>query len=458
MKWVIVVLAVLTLAACTSGEAADTTITTTTVPALSTALPPTTTTSTLGRAVGGQLVKLDLETLEPVPDLDPIEMPFDSWSLMSDDGSRMVIFEYVGDLLEGVTSVNVEYWDEVGPFEPVAHSARLVHEEMLYMYDNVSGEVLGMDLDTGDQTTLGEWPIGLSMWDDLHVTPSGLLAGLGTASADGVARVGQYSVVLLDPTSGGTTEIAVGTIERIADETGVFDGEYEIPEFDSPGVVWGGDRLFIVHADGPEVQVVNLEAGNVENRVIDKTSWLGRLLAFWIPSAAAKGPSIGTYSSAALSPDERYLFISGNRSDVTEDAEGHLIEEGRALGLTVVDTETWRIVDHSDLPFQFVRNAGGAMLGVDTRSTSPWVDDVYVLSTDDNGTMSHLGPFTVQGGGCQLPDGASRLICSEYVSEMVQTFTVVDLATLEVIPGPTIGMEDYLHDNGVLVDWSPFGG
>lgn len=457
MKWVIAVLAVLTFSACAPGEAAEGSITSSTEPARSTTVPPTTTTTTLGRAVGGQLVKLDLETLEPVPELDPIEMPFNSWSLMSGDGTRMVIFEYVGDLLEGVTSVDVESWEEVGPFEPVTHSARIIHEETLYMYDRVSGEILGMDLDTGDHTTLGEWPIGFSMWDDLHVTPGGLLAGLGTESADDVEGDDQYSVVLLDPVSRETAEIAVGTIERIALETGVFDGEYEIPEFDIPGVVWGGERLFVVHADGPEILVVNLETGTVENHVIDKTSWLDRALAFWIPSAAAKGPSIGTYSSAALSPDGRYLFISGNRSDVTEDSEGHLVEESEALGLTVIDTETWRIVDHSDLPFQFVRNAGAAMLGIDTRSTSPWVDDVYVLSTDDDGTMSHLGPFTVQGGGCQLSDESSRLICSEHVSDTVQTFTVVDLATLEVIPGPTIGMEDYLYDNGVLVDWSPFG-
>jgi hypothetical protein len=457
MKLSIAVLAVLTFAACAPGEAAETTTTSTTEPAPSTTLPPTATTSTLGRAIGGQLVKLDLQTLEPVPRLDPIPMSFNSWSLMSDDGSRMVIFEYAGDLLEAMTSIDVENWEEVGPFEADAHSARLVHEERLYMYDNVSGEVMALNLDTGDQATLGKWRTGVWMWDDLHVTPSGLLTGLGTASSDEVEGVDRYSVFLLDPTSGETTEIAVGPIERIKDETGVFDGEYEIPEFDSPGVIWGGDLLFIVHADGPEVMVVNLETGNVENQVIDKTSWLDRVLAFWTPAAAAKGASIGTYSSAGLSPDGRYLFISGNRYDVTEDAEGQLVEESEALGLTVVDTETWQIMDQSDLPFQFVRNAGGAMLGVDTRSTSPWIDDVYVLSTDDRGTVSHLGPFTVEGGGCQLAAEPSRLICSEYVSDTVQTFTVVDLATLEVIPGPTIGVEDYLHDNGVLVDWSPFG-
>jgi len=57
----------------------------------------------------------------------------------------------------------------------------------------------------------------------------------------------------------------------------------------------------------------------------------------------------------------------------------------------------------------------------------------------------------------QGADEPPRLICSEYVNDTVQAFTVVDLAALEVSPGPTIGREDWRHDNGVLVDWSPFG-
>jgi hypothetical protein len=166
---------------------------------------------------------------------------------------------------------------------------------------------------------------------------------------------------------------------------------------------------------------------------------------------------LGTYSSAALSADGRFLLVSGNRYDVLVNDNGSLGEESEALGLTVVDTETWEVVARPELPIQFIRNAGDAILGVETTSTSPWVDNVYVVSTDEMGAVTHLGPFPVDGGGCQPARDATLLLCSEYSSESTLWLRVIDTLTSETLSEREIGAEDYLNDNGVLVDWSPIG-
>jgi hypothetical protein len=164
---------------------------------------------------------------------------------------------------------------------------------------------------------------------------------------------------------------------------------------------------------------------------------------------------LGTNSSAALSGDGRYLFVSGNRYEVAEGSDGSLVEESRYLGLTVVDTQTWRVVAQPELPVQFVRESRGVIFGVDTRSTSPWIEDVYVVEVDETGTLSHQGPLSLmEGGGCITPVGDSQIVCSDY-SGAHQNLSVVDLTSGEVLASTHIGREDWILDNGVVVDWAP---
>lgn len=433
------------------GEVSTTT-TSTAQPSTTSTIPAITTTSR-PRSVGGYLVKYDVESLRPVADLEPIPMGINSWTISSEDGDWMLILEYVANTVGKMVAVDVSNWEVAGIHNGLRHSARLIDDAMLYMYDDKSGEVSSLDFRSGRRTHLGDWPTGLWMWDELQVSSDGRLLALGTKAARSPGPA-PYSLLWLDPGTGETGEIEIGPIERTDAETGVFDGDYEIPETDIPQVAWGSDRLFIAHADGPEVKVVDLETGEVATHLMDSTAWLDRLLAFLVPTASAKGPSLGTFSSAALSPDGRFLFISGNRFEFAEGPHGSLVEESTHLGLTVIDTETWQVVDQPDLPFQFVRESGGVVFGVDTRSTSPWIDDVYSVSIDDEGVVSHTGPFTVEGGGCNSVIGGSRVVCSSF-SDAGQSLRVVDLPTGAIIAGLDVGHEDYLQENGVLQDWSP---
>jgi hypothetical protein len=394
-----------------------------------------------------------MDSLEPVPALQPVPITANSWNVISEDGSRLINLQWKGeDTLTGITSIDVDRWEVMGTFEPLQYSALTIHHGHLYTYDRANGQVLSMDLDTGEVTTMGEWPRALWLWDDLHVLSDGAITALGTDSSRGLQ--GEHSVFILHPETGETAEVPIGPIERINPETGIFDGDYEIPDFDSPGVVWGDDQLYIAHAEGPGVTVVDLHSNDVVTHNLEVTSWLDRLLAFWMPSAAAKGPQLGTYSSAALSPDGRFLLISGNRYDVVIAEDESLVEENEHLGSTVVDTDTWQVVARPELPIQFVRSSGNMILAVDTVSTSPWIDDYYVASVEGSGELTYQGPVTIEGGFCQPIPDPSRLVCSEY-TDVSQSLKVVDLANLGIVEGPTIGQEDQLHQNGVLEDWTP---
>lgn len=453
MSRLFVVMLLLTVA-CSTGAANQ--ITTTTTESVSTTTTPaqTSTSTPAPVSAAGHLVKLDPLTLEPVPDLDPIPMGADSWNMLSTDGSMLVNFEWDAQArINYGRTFDVDEWKQVGEFEVGPHSGRVVHEATLYAYDHENGRLLARDVGTGHESTLGDWPSGLWLWDDLHVLSEYRVAALGTGPTDSSEQA-EYSVFVYEPVSRVTREFPVGAIERINERSRVFDGDYEIPEVDSPGVAWDDDRVFIVHADGPEVVEIDIQTGAIETHTIEVTSLWDRLWAFWMPAASAKGPSLGTNSSAALSHDGRYLFISGNRQVVDTADDGGLIDESEHLGLTVVDTETWQTVDSPDVPIQFVREVTGSVLGVDTTSIQPWVSDHYLLSIDESGTVVSRGPFTVAGGGCALTPDQGYLLCSEHGSSGIH-IQMIDVETMETVTGRVIGLEDVLHTNAVLEDWLP---
>lgn len=437
MRWARVLVAVVTLVGCSADPAGVTSTTAASTSSTSTP-PPTTTTSTPERAVAGQLVKLELERFEPVHGLEPIPLAPESWILGSDDGQWMVVSDW-----DTVTPIDVDRWQATGTFDLVRRPARVIADDHLYVYDERSGRIVSVDLRTGEQADLGEWRPEMWMEGQIRMM-SGLLVGLA----------GSW-VHWLDPATGEVGEIDVGPLERINEETGIFDGDYEIAETDTFGLAWGAERLYIAHAQPLEVTEVDPRSGRIQTHHLEEESWLDRLLAFWMPAAAAKGPSMGTYSSAALSADDRFLFVSGNRYDVVAGGDGSLVEENQHLGLVVVDTETWDVVARPDLAVQFVRNAGQAVVAIDTTVTPRWQDDYYVVSTDPSGAVSYQGPFSVRDGGCEPALDGSHLICSEYLGDTSQRLRVVDIQTSETTDGPEVGPEDYLEVNGVLVDWSP---
>lgn len=433
--------------------------TSTTVPAVveqeTTTTTPITTSTTGPSSTGGQLVKLDPQGLEPVPGLVPFPIGSDSWNLMSRDGSFVVNIEWDDQRqLSLATAYDVDRWVLASRFElGNFYGSATVSDGMLYTYYPDDGRLAATELTTGVSRIIGEWPRHLALWYDLLVLDSDRIATIAAGPGDSGSTT-KWSLYTHDAESAESRVFPIGELERRDSDTGIFDGDYEIERVDVPAVVWDESRVYIVHAKEPTVSVVDLETGDIESTVLDATTWWDRIVAYWMPTAAAKGPSLGIYTSAALTPDGRYLFVSGNEVTPVQGEDGTLLEETHHLGLTVVDTESMELVSAPELPIQFVADLSGTIFGIDTTSITPWEDDYYLLTVGETGQVEHRGPFSAAGGGCQPVSGSSRLLCTGQGSSSTNTL-LIDITTGESTEGPSLDWEDSLHPNGVLEDWFP---
>ncbi len=444
--------ALLVIVGCSAAPVvSDTRVSSTTSSITSSTAPAGGSTITAPQSIGGQLVRLDPLTLEPVPGLDPIQHPVDSWNLVSGDGAFVVNFEWdaPSESIVAARTVDVQTWRRLADLELGAFGGSVFHKDTLYMYDSQSGALTASDLKSGKTETLAAWPRDRWPWDELHIVSGDRIAALVSSASGDV-----YGVLIYDPGLGSTTEISVGEIVRTNPDSGVFDGGYEIPDMDLPGVAWREDRLFVVHADDLEIIEVDLIEGTIHNHTIETATWWERLVGNWFPTAVAKGPSLGTRSSAALSADGRHLFISGNRITIEVSENGQLVDSSEHLGLTVVDLENWSKIDAPDLDMQYVRSDGGMILGVNTLSEQPWEDEIYVLGIGPGGSVTTQGPFAVHSGGCQLITDGAHLVCTEYREERT-LLRVVSLDSGATVAEREISSGDYFHPNGLLEDWAP---
>lgn len=409
-------------------------------------------TTTTSHPVGGHLVRLDPLTLEGLIGFDPIPYAPDSWNLTSEDGSIMVNFECdnVSNRIVAARAFDTLNWLPLSELEVEGYAVAGVDSGSLYTLSD-KGVLTAHDLATGEIEELVTWPVDRWPWDDLHHLDDDRIAALMTYGSGSQGDV----VLIYDPATKTTGEIPVGEIVRTNPNSGVFDGDYEIPDTDLPGVVWLDSRVLVVHADPLEILEVDLDDGGVRTHLIDTTSWWSRFISNWFPKAVAKGPSLGTYSSAALAADGRHLFISGNRVSIEVAPNGHIEEFNEPLGLTVVDLETWAAIDAPDVGVQFVRNDGGKVLGVSTVSQQPWEDELFVLDVDSRGAVTATGPFIVRSGGCQLIADAQHLICTEQTENDSSLLRVVSIESGETVAERSISVADYFHPNGVLEDWAP---
>lgn len=123
----------------------------------------------------------------------------------------------------------------------------------------------------------------------------------------------------------------------------------------APGIAFDvvDGRLFVVHADGAGLTVVDLMAASTEVVSLGRQpSFWTRALSWLIPPAEAKGSDPSATLSAWLSDDRSQLLVTGAANNDTwrEPATGTLHPSNSPLGLTVIDTETLDVVAALDLP------------------------------------------------------------------------------------------------------------
>jgi hypothetical protein len=293
--------------------------------------------------------------------------------------------------------------------EPVDASAPITTADWLHGTSSPSGEWLALtvwfddDPDTdlirvvnvADQTVVSEanvlvptYPMvgddGTAYWVNGHLAPfirlQSLKAGEGSAElafnafpigferlTDGtildINRIGWLGlfgsqteenapglVVLNLSTSTTTTHllprVMVGGIE-------VDFGESSIVEWVQPEVVWDPERnlAYVVHADQDAFTVIDLDKG--ESKTLfwaTSASWWGGLLTWLIPHAQAKGPSLDTTRSLALSPDGATLFVGTYSGELLSEPEDDLSVLGSPRGVVALSTESGQVVQQWDIP------------------------------------------------------------------------------------------------------------
>lgn len=106
----------------------------------------------------------------------------------------------------------------------------------------------------------------------------------------------------------------------------------------SPGLVFAPDRdaLYVVHPDSEQLTTVDFQSQTVSTvRIQPKLTWFERLLSLDAGVAHAKIAD-GTNKQAVISPDGRFLYVTGVSHRSFEDQLGNLQMEQTPLGLEVI--------------------------------------------------------------------------------------------------------------------------
>jgi DNA-binding beta-propeller fold protein YncE len=160
------------------------------------------------------------------------------------------------------------------------------------------------------------------------------------------------TIVSVDLPTGKVTElqlphVTIGVLEE------VDIGEEWFPLVGAnPAVVWDGTRALVVHADRDVVTEVDLETGAVTDHPFGpETSESAGLLAWLVPPAQAGGmPSAESTRSAVLSPDGGRLYVATRLGQAIVESEDDWYLRTDSVGLKVVDTKTWTLVNRLDAP------------------------------------------------------------------------------------------------------------
>jgi hypothetical protein len=158
-------------------------------------------------------------------------------------------------------------------------------------------------------------------------------------------------LVLLDLSKSTTTTYLLPGVMVGGGEVDL--GESSIFEWFQPEVVWDPERnlAYVVHADQDAFTVVDLDTG--ESKILSwatSASWWGGLLTWLIPPAQAKGPSLDTRRSLALSPDGATLFVGTHSGELLSEPGDDLSVLGSPRGVTALSTKTGESVQHWDIP------------------------------------------------------------------------------------------------------------
>ena len=310
-------------------------------------------------------------------------------------------------------------------------------------------EFWAVDAATGEARQVVEAPFQVQA---LRVAASGgVLYALAFRSEQccGIDIEGEPFVVAIDVETGEVSdEIPVPgvVVGQRFEERGAEGAKMNMLR--TPGVALAPDasRLYIAHADDDRVTMVDLERMEVVASAApqSKKSLMGRLGSWvsglFVSEAKAKG---GAYfvKEAAVSPDGRWLYITGSGAEICETDQYFPCVEWAPMGLRIIDTGSMEVVaefegiGHMLLTPDGERIVGWAM-AYDYRGGGESADEVrygpYVI---DTATQQLLGVVDPPVGGWEIavsPDGRYAYTVTQTLDHQ-SLLSVIDLERVEVV-------------------------
>ncbi|MGI8516226.1 MAG: hypothetical protein ACR2NT_14085 [Acidimicrobiia bacterium] len=157
-------------------------------------------------------------------------------------------------------------------------------------------------------------------------------------------------------------------------------------------------RLFVAHADGEGLTVVNLVDATVEvvSLGAQPSFWAGTL-SWLIPPAEAKGSEPSVSMSSWLSHDRSQLLVTGVARDAWRHPETQKLHASNTtLGLTVIDTDTFEVIDSLNLPVTHGVSTSEAIALAGTTSNLVFCDQLCDPANNDpeiEGEPEHSGLY-----------------------------------------------------------------
>ncbi len=266
-----------------------------------------------------------------------------------------------------------------------------------------------LDVKTKEARALVELDFGVQR---LNVSPDGeSVYLLGFPEPDlttGVATGDAFLAVVNADTGAMTAKIGLPGVlagwRREEREEGEVYADYW------PGVAVSpdGGRYYVVHADDDRMTVVDLRSLQVERSVAvsRRRSLLERLgstlLDLIVESAAAKGGPF-VRKEALVSPDGRWLYVTGSSSDLCTGERAVPCETDKPAGLKIIDTKSLQEVRRED--------------GIGSIALSP--DGRWVLGTGWWYVAEGDSTFmTLEGQGLTIIDARSHRVVARIGPEV----------------------------------------
>jgi len=288
------------------------------------------------------------------------------------------------------------------------------------------------DIASGDRRTVATFPASFTpgyLSTAARFTRSGArLALYGVPTDSNNLAEGAPHLMIVDLIGGGiATDLRLDGVKAGQFRESQAGGSNPFYALFSPGLAWdpARERLYIAHADGDAITVVDLAGGTIiaQQEIRPRTSLAGRVVGWLMPHVAAKGgPSTDRW--AVLSNDGARLFVIGQHAEPTQQPDGQWRESMTPTGLQVIETRDLREVAHLDVPANAMMlspdgrrlilptdrdDGSGAASGGGTRHQLTVVDAERLIELDQvavGGALSLYG-FSADGRYAYLSDAAS---------------------------------------------------